>query len=299
MRVRTDVVSGFHHGLRPPLWLGRQAWTSPPNCLPASATDGGRISRLWPLPRTPITPSHHGPNLDQCRPISPASCAFKIFALHRTMKDNVVFGGALTLQPRRCPSSPHGDTHVRLWTIRRTLDTNGRLLSLAPDFFLVNSLAATIFRSSPGVRLSSCSDFRLSNQLYADDLVILQESAADLEAALDAVSHWGQQWRFVALLLRHYHRSEFGPPVMFSLAKCTSKATFCLSSLPIATSEWSSLPHFADAIMLILVDRGRRLFAQCVSWVRSGACQSLLALPPLNVCPKRFFRYRIRGRMPP
>ena len=44
MRVRSDVVSGFHHGLRPPLWLGRQAWTIPPNCLPASATDGGRIS---------------------------------------------------------------------------------------------------------------------------------------------------------------------------------------------------------------------------------------------------------------
>ena len=34
VRVRSDVVSGFHHGLRP----------IPPNCLPASATDGGRIS---------------------------------------------------------------------------------------------------------------------------------------------------------------------------------------------------------------------------------------------------------------
>ena len=52
VRVRSDVVSGFLHGLRPPLWHGRQAWTIPPNCLPASATDGGRISRLWPLPRT-------------------------------------------------------------------------------------------------------------------------------------------------------------------------------------------------------------------------------------------------------
>ena len=55
VRVRSDVVSGFHHGLRRPLWFGRQAWTIPPNCFPASATDGGRISRLWPLPRT-ITP---------------------------------------------------------------------------------------------------------------------------------------------------------------------------------------------------------------------------------------------------
>ena len=56
VRVRSDVVSVFPHLLRPPLWLGCQAWTIPPNSLPASATDGGRISRLWPLPRTPITP---------------------------------------------------------------------------------------------------------------------------------------------------------------------------------------------------------------------------------------------------
>ena len=37
----------------------------------------------------------------------------------------------------------------------------------------------------------------------------------------------------------------FGPPR-------TSKATFCLSSLPIATSEWSSLPYFPGAIMSII-----------------------------------------------
>ena len=48
-------------------------------------------------------------------------------------------------------------------------------------------------------------------------------------------------------------RSSFSVlPVTFSLAKCTSKATFCLSSLPIATSEWSSLPHFPSAIMSII-----------------------------------------------
>ena len=48
-------------------------------------------------------------------------------------------------------------------------------------------------------------------------------------------------------------RSSFSVlPVMLSLAKCTSKATFCLSSLPIATLEWSSLPHFPGAIMSII-----------------------------------------------
>ena len=101
----------------------------------------------------------------------------------------------------------------------------GRVLSPLLFNLLVNSLAATISRASPGVRLSSCSDFRLSNQLYAVDLVILRNPR-------------------------------------LSLAKCTSKATFCLSSLPIATSEWSSLPHFSWCNH---VDH----LVRSVSWVRS------------------------------
>ena len=144
----------------------------------------------------------------------------------------------------------------------------GRVLSPLLFNLLVNSLAATISRSSPGVRLSSCSDFRLSNQLYVDDLVILQESAADLQAALDAVSHWGQQWRFsFGIGPEKSAVVIFGPP---------RHALFCLSSLPIATSEWSSLPHFRGAIMSIIWWTAG---ADCLRSVCLGfdqrACQSL------------------------
>ena len=70
----------------------------------------------------------------------------------------------------------------------------GRVLSPLLFNLLVNSLAAG--RASPGVRLVPSSDFRLTDQLYADDLVVLGESEADLQLALDAVTRWGRQWRF-------------------------------------------------------------------------------------------------------
>ena len=179
----------------------------------------------------------------------------------------------------------------------------GRVLSPLLFNLLVNSLAATISRASLGVRLSSCSDFRLSNQLYADDLVILQESAADLQAALDAVSHWGQQWRFsFGIGPEKSAVVIFGPsPVMLSLAKCTSKATFCLSSLPIATSEWSSLPHFPGAIMSIIWWTAG---ADCLRSVCLGfdqrACQSLSRLFLLStyVLPSASFGIEFAGECP-
>ena len=46
-------------------------------------------------------------------------------------------------------------------------------------------------RASPGVRLVPHSDLRFTCQLYADDLVLLADSEADLQAALDAVTQWG------------------------------------------------------------------------------------------------------------
>ena len=36
----------------------------------------------------------------------------------------------------------------------------------------------------------------MTTLLYADDLVIFAESAAELQLALDAVALWGKQWRF-------------------------------------------------------------------------------------------------------
>ena len=147
------------------------------------------------------------------------------------------------------------------------------------------ALAPAVQSPSPGVRLSSWSDFRLSNKLCADDLVILQESAADLQAALDAVSHWGQQWRFsFGIGPEKSAVVIFGPPRHALTCEVHSKATFCLSSLPIATSEWSSLPHFPGAIMSIIWWTARRLFAQCVSWVRSKGLPVSFSLFLLSTC---------------
>ena len=61
---------------------------------------------------------------------------------------------------------------------------------------LVNSLAAAIRRASLGVRLVQHSDLCFTRQLHADDIVILADSEADLQAALDAITLWGHQWRF-------------------------------------------------------------------------------------------------------
>ena len=73
------------------------------------------------------------------------------------------------------------------------------------------------------------------------------------------------------------HSASFSvPPVMLSLAKCSSKATFCRSSLLIATSEWSSLPRFPGAILSIVWWTAG---AGCLRSVCLGfdqrACQSL------------------------
>ena len=75
--------------------------------------------------------------------------------------------------------------------LRRGVDTGiaqGRVLSPLLFKLLVNSLAAAIRRASPGVRLVPHSDLRFTCRLYADSLVILADSEADLQAALDAVT---------------------------------------------------------------------------------------------------------------
>ena len=136
-----------------------------------------------------------------------------------------------------------------------------------------------------GVRLSSCCGFGLSNQLCADDLVILQESAADLQAALDAVSHWGQQWRFsFGIGPEKSSVVIFGPPRMLSLAKCTSKATFCLSSLPIPRSG----PHSHTFLV-----------HSCGPRAPIGLRSVCLRFDQRACAPMRFFRCRIRGRVLP
>ena len=147
----------------------------------------------------------------------------------------------------------------------------GRVLSPLLFNLLVNSLAAAIRRASPGVRLVPSSDFRLTDQLYADDLVALGESEADLQLALDAVTRWGRQWRFSFGV-----GPEKSAVMIFGPARSRPSCRVCLSGqlLPVVSSyrylgvvltpslRW-------DAHVSHLVSRGHRLFAQCVSWARS------------------------------
>ena len=86
-------------------------------------------------------------------------------------------------------------------------------------------------------------------------------------------------------------RSSFSVPPRHAL---TCEVYF-QGDLPIATSEWSSLPHFPGAIM-----RGRRLFAQCVSWVRSEGLpvSSSLFLLSTYVLPSASFGIEFAGECP-
>ena len=110
-------------------------------------------------------------------------------------------------------------------------------------------------------------DSRFTGQLYADDLVIVADSAADLQTGLDAVSAWGFRYRFTfgvgpsksAAML-------FGP--RRNLPACN--VTLVGVALPVVTEYkylgvvLSPTLSWAAHIQHMLA-RGNRLFAQCVS----------------------------------
>ena len=185
------------------------------NVLPAS----WKVSTVVPVfKRGDVT------NPDDCRPIALVSCAFKVF--ERLVQD---------CPPRRGTLSPLSSTFARrltlhgsklLWFDNRTKMSlwrtianflcgtlslvatmgclplgltrvpQGRVLSPLLFNLLINGIAAAIRRAAPGARLAANSNFSFSFQLYADDLVLLEESEGALQLALDAVSRWGLQWFF-------------------------------------------------------------------------------------------------------
>ena len=111
------------------------------------------------------------------------------------------------------------------------------------------SCAAAIRRASTGVRLVPSSDFRLTDQFYADDLVVL--GAKLLQLALDAVTPWGRRWRF-----------SFGIRTRPLKAVVQSSSCRHLGVVLTPSLHW-------DAHVAHIVSRCHRLFAQCVSWARS------------------------------
>ena len=107
---------------------------------------------------------------------------------------SVVFGISLPISSAAlCPRS--------VWANR--LPSYGLTLvshkggSSSPLFnLLVDSLATSLRAAIPDVRLVDSDPFCHVCQLCADDLVILTESQAHLQHALDVVQVWGLHWRF-------------------------------------------------------------------------------------------------------
>ena len=108
------------------------------------------------------------------------------------------------------------------------------------------------------------------------------------QAALDAVSHWGQQWRFsFGIGPKKSAVVIFGPP----RHALTCEVYLQGDLLPVvSTLSWCNhVDH--------LVDRGRRLFPQCVSWVRSEGLPVFFSLFLLStyVLPSASFSIEFEG----
>ena len=143
---------------------------------------------------------------------------------------------------------------------------------LSPLLFniLVDGLAR-VHDACPGVSLMASWDSRFTGQLYADDLVVVAYSAADLQTGLDAVSALGFRYRFTFGVVPSKSAAMiFGP--RRNLPACN--VTLGGIALPVV-SEYKYLGVVLSPTMSWaahvqhVVNRGNRLFAQCVSWCRA------------------------------
>ena len=72
----------------------------------------------------------------------------------------------------------------------------GRVLSPLLFNIIINGAAAAVKRACRGVSLGPDHDApRVTVLIYADDIVILAESADQLQCGLDALSDWARRWR--------------------------------------------------------------------------------------------------------
>ena len=119
----------------------------------------------------------------------------------------------------------------------------GRVLSPLLFNILVDGLARAVHVACPGVSLMASWDSRFAGQLYADDVVVVGDSAADLQTGLDAVSAWGFRYRFTFGVGPSKSAAMiFGP--RRNLPACNvTLALPSLWSLSTSILEWCSLPH--------------------------------------------------------
>ena len=167
--------------------------------------------------------------------------------------------------------------HGTFWQVRIGSDLSetwqdsgiaqGRVLSPLLFNILVDGLARAVHDACPGVSLMASWDSRLC----ADDLVVVADSAAHLQTGLDAVSAWGFRYRFTfgvgpsksAAMIFGPRRN---PPVcnvtLGGVALSVVSKYKYLGVVLSPTLSWAA--HVKH-----VVDRGNRVFAQCVSWCRA------------------------------
>ena len=143
----------------------------------------------------------------------------------------------------------------------------GRVMSPLLFNLVINSAAACIKRACAGVSLGSDPAApKVSVLMYADDIVILANSADELQCALDALSDWARRWRccFCA-----------GPDksaVMVVNSQCQQQS-FMLGGMTLpAVNEYKYLGVVFDSRggckshVNHVTRKGNQKFASCVSW---------------------------------
>ena len=181
-----------------------------------------------------------------------------------------------------------------------TAIAQGRVLSPLLFNLLVKSLAAAIRLASPGVRLVPHSDLRFTCQLHADDLVmILADSEADLQAALDAVTLWGHQWRS-----SFSKDTEKSAAMVFGPVRSRPSSAVSLS----AAACWNSSHPTVTFVLCSLRPCGGTPTSPTVSSVaidflhkipRGPAPNAYLPPSPTSYSPRMFFldRWRLHSQI--
>ena len=139
---------------------------------------------------------------------------------------------------------------------------------------LINGLAAAIKRACGGV---SCGPDRgaprLQVLLYADDIVILSDSPADLQRGLDAARDWANAWRFhfsigpnKSAFVVFGRRRAGTQHVRFHVGEHVLPRVTTYTYLGITLHERLGWTQHVDELLC----RGERKLAACVSWTQSA-----------------------------
>ena len=144
---------------------------------------------------------------------------------------------------------------------------------LSPLLFnlLVDGLAAEVQLACAGFHLPGNVQCWFTDQLCADDLVLVADSPLDLQSALNAVHRWGCRLRFkfgvgptksAVMVFGNRRRLPDFDLHQGGVSLAVVSSYKYLGALLTPTLSWTKHVQF-------LISRGNRLFAQCVAWCRA------------------------------